>query len=340
MDQLSRALSETHLRGSLIATLELSAPWSIDFQQSVGVPVHYVIDGEPWLYGAEITPARLTPGDLIMFPRWDRHFMASDAQRRESITISDLVRRNGRTLWSQGQWLEEPLPLVISGSGPRTRLLSMVVELERGAADLLLLSLPRVVRIAGDDADMSAWLAPMLQFLAREEAQHKQGYAIIQSRLAELLFMQIVRSQLLLGPAGEAAALRILLDPAISRAFAALRERPGRRWTLAEMARVGGLSRSAFAERFARIAEMTPFEFLRGLRLDAAAERLKQGEPVKALVEDSGYRTPYSFAKAFRKRFATTPGAYRALFRATHQERGEVTVRREASSDDGMHCRK
>lgn len=318
MDQLSRALSETHLRGSLIATLELGAPWSIDFEQSVGVPIHYVLEGEPWLFGPDIPATRLTAGDLVMFPRWDRHFMAADIELSESMTISELVRRNGRTLWSQGQWLEEPLPLVLRGPGPRTRLLSMVVELERGAADLLLLALPRMVLIVGDDADMSSWREPMLQFLAREEAQHKPGYAIVQSRLAELLFMQIVRSQLLLGPSGEAAALRMLLDPAISRVFAALRERPGQRWTLAEMARVGGLSRSTFAERFARTAGMTPFEFLRGLRLDAAAERLKQGEPVKALVEDAGYRTPYSFAKAFRKRFATTPGAYRASFRLQH----------------------
>lgn len=317
MDQLSQALSETHLRGSLIATLELGAPWAIDFQDSVGVPIHYIVEGAVWLSGVGVAPERLTKGDIVMFPRWDRHFMASAMSAQATMTISELVVASGRTLWSQGQWLDEPLPLRLSGAGPVTRILSMVVEPGRGAADLLLLALPRVVRTSSEVAGLAPWIEAMLAFVEREEAGRQAGFAVVQSRLAELVFMQIVRALLIMRPGAETAALKMMLDPALGRVFEGLHRDPGRHWTLAEMARIGGLSRSIFAERFVRTVGMTPFEFLRGLRLDGAAERLKQGTQAKALVGTAGYSTAYGFAKAFKARFAMTPGAYRASFRAS-----------------------
>ncbi len=317
MDQLSRALAETHLRGSLLATIDVAAPWGIDFEQSIGIPVHYVIEGGAWLQSPGLSDVQLAPGDLVMFPRWDRHYLTSDPQFSDHVAISEIVRRNDYKLWSQGEWLDEPLLLTMPGSGPRTRLLSMVVELVQGATDLLVLGLPRTVHIRSGDDAVGPWVGPVLQFLANEAARRDAGYAVVQSRLSELLFMQVVRSQLLVQPSLQAVSLHMLLDPAIGRVAAALRERPGYHWTLAEMARVGGLSRSAFAKHFSELAGMTPFEFLRSLRLDAAAERLKRGEPVKALVEDIGYRTLYSFAKAFRARYGTSPAAYRAQFRAS-----------------------
>jgi AraC-like DNA-binding protein len=316
LDELGRALAETHLRSSLVAMVDLSEPWAVDFEQSVGIPVHYVVQGGAWLHMGGRDPLPLRPGDLVMFPRWDRHVMTSgEIVSCDPITISDLVIRNGRRKWMQGEWLDKPLSLVLPGPGRETQLFSMVVEVERGAADLLLLALPRLVHISSGDEDISPWLSPILQILAQEEARHSDGFAVVQSRLAELLFLQLLRSQLLLRRS-DAHGWRVMLDPAIGRAVAAMRERPDYRWTLDELADIALLSRSGFASRFARVVELTPFEFLRGLRLDTAAQRLKRGDRVKAVVEDAGYRTPYSFSKAFSARFGTTPGAYRSRFQA------------------------
>lgn len=324
MDPLSRALLATHLRSSVIATFELAAPWTLDLGSGLGVPLHFIISGQGWLHhGRDSPPARLVAGDLVMFPRWDRHMISSDPQPGASLTIRELVERNGRQLWSAGQWNDEPLLLTHPGEGPATSIFSMVVELEAGAASALMLGLPAVVHANGDDSTMGLWLRPVLQFMKAEAARRQPGYAIVQSRLAELLFMQFVRSQLLLRPEQNEPPVRLLLDTVISASIDAIRADPGRDWTVATMAREAGLSRSAFALRFAKTVGATPFQFLRDLRLDLAAQRLRAGALVKEVVEEAHYATYFSFSKAFERRFRQLPSRYRATFLNENRDAGK-----------------
>lgn len=315
LDPLSRALLATHLRGSVIATFELAAPWTLDCGTGIGVPVHYIISGQAWLHDASgDAPARLVAGDIVMFPRWDRHMISAQPEPGTAVTVREVVERNGRELWSSGQWNDEPLLLTLPGEGPTTSIFSMVVELESGTASALMLGLPAVVHANGDDSTMAMWLRPVLQFMETEADRRQPGYAIVQSRLAELLFMQLVRSQLLLRPEQNEPQVRLLLDRVISASVDAIRADPGRHWTVANMARDAGLSRSAFAARFATTVGVTPFQFLRDLRLDIAAQRLRAGALVKEVFEEAHYATYFSFSQAFTRRFRQLPGRYRASF--------------------------
>lgn len=313
MDHLSKALADTHLRGSLLTTLDFAAPWSVDFETAPsGAPTHYVVSGEAWLAWDEGPPLKLSPGDLVMIPRWDRHSLRSSEQPLTATrTIRDVVADSQAEPWTPGTWLDSPLRIVLPGEGPRTSLLSLVFELDENTPHPLLLALPRLIHVRSADSDMGPWLQQLLQFLVAEAETHRGGYAVVSSRLADLLFMQIIRSQLLARPDQVAGWLRALVDPGIGTVLAAMHDAPGENWTLQTMARLSGLSRSVFCARFKQLMEITPHQHLHTLRMTAAAERLTRGARIKPLADELGYATSFSFASAFKRHFGMTPGDYR-----------------------------
>lgn len=89
-------------------------------------------------------------------------------------------------------------------------------------------------------------------------------------------------------------------------------ENPGRSWSLAEMARVACLSRSAFAEHFRQAYHRSPRAYLTWLRMDLARGLLQSGKmPLREVALCAGYRSPAAFSHAFRKFAGCPPGRYR-----------------------------
>lgn len=107
--------------------------------------------------------------------------------------------------------------------------------------------------------------------------------------------------------------LSALEDPRLSRALAAMLERPEHPFTLEELADLAGMSRSGFAAHFAAAFEKPPMEYLRDLRLGRAARLLATTDlPVKAIAGRIGYRSRSQFSRAFRDRYGADPASYRA----------------------------
>lgn len=313
MDNLSKTLADAHLRGSLLATLDFAAPWSVDFETAPsGAPTHYIISGEAVLKRPGARPLHLAAGDLVMFPRWDAHCLGSPDASVETIAIREVVRRNDGVSWHPGEWLDGPLHLSLDGDGERTRILSMVFELDETTPHPLLLSLPRFIHLRADAIEMGSLLRTTLDFLTNESAHQREGYAVVSSRLADLVFMQILRTQLLSAPGEVAGWLRALTDPAIGATMAAIHDNPGHNWTVQDMARASGLSRSGFCARFKGLTGNSPYQYLRGLKMNLATRRLAEGASVKALAADLGYATSYAFSSAFRQQFGLSPSQYRA----------------------------
>lgn len=297
-----------HLQSSLLATLDLRAPWAVDFMRGSGSPAHYIVSGDAWL---ETSGERvhLTAGDLVMFPRWDHHIMRS-APEVPSETIIDIVTNAGSTPWMPGDLPDQPIRVEWGGDGALVQVLSMTFRLEDPEHSALLLGLPGFMHIRAGDARMRQWLQPVLEFIAEETAAQQAGYALVSSRLADLLFMQIVRAQLVLRPEEVTGWLRGLSDPAIGRALAAIGSTPGRRWRVADLAKVAHLSRSSFAARFKSVTGVTPMEHITGHRMQIAAERLALGARVATLAQELGYATSYAFTKAFKRVHGQSPGRF------------------------------
>jgi AraC-like DNA-binding protein len=98
----------------------------------------------------------------------------------------------------------------------------------------------------------------------------------------------------------------------VGAALAAIHARPAHGWTLDELAREAGASRSVLAERFQQLVGTSPIQYLTQWRLLLAANMLSRGNaPLARIAEDVGYRTDTAFSRAFRREYGAPPAAWR-----------------------------
>ena len=84
-----------------------------------------------------------------------------------------------------------------------------------------------------------------------ESAEDRPGSAAIIDRLAEVLFVQAMRSQVQATlEGGSPSWIRGLADPQIGESLRLMHAEPGRAWTVTDLADRVAMSRSAFAARF------------------------------------------------------------------------------------------
>jgi transcriptional regulator GlxA family with amidase domain len=105
-------------------------------------------------------------------------------------------------------------------------------------------------------------------------------------------------------------------DERIERVLAALAAGPAERWTVARLAKIAGLSRAAFARRFAAEVGAPPLTHVARLRMQRAAELLATTDVSLAeIAAKVGYATEFALSRAFRRHLGAPPGAYRRSVR-------------------------
>lgn len=158
-----------------------------------------------------------------------------------------------------------------------------------------------------------------MRLLAIERAAPTSGRSTVLNRLAEVLFIHLLRAWLDGQSPRCGGLLRAVTDPQLAAAFAAFHAEPGRAWTLGALADAAHMSRSAFAARFKLLVGETPLEYVTTWRVQQAKSLLEEGRtPLKQIVASLGYASDAAFRAAFRKRVGATPGEYRA-----QQRKGE-----------------
>lgn len=204
------------------------------------------------------------------------------------------------------------LPCVChGGGGARTSILCGTFRFGPAAAELLLPLLPPLLVARGDGGPTSSWMDATLRLLADELGGALPGAETVVSRLADVLFVHVLRAWMA-QHAGEVGWLAAMTDPPLGRALAAMHARPERPWTAAELARVAGLSRSAFFDRFsARVGE-APAAYLARWRMHLARQALREGATLAEVATQVGYGSEAAFSKAFKRQTGSSPGEWRA----------------------------
>ena len=101
-------------------------------------------------------------------------------------------------------------------------------------------------------------------------------------------------------------------EPHVARALALLHNDVARRWSVDELSREVGLSRSALADRFIGLIGMPPMHYLASWRMQVGAEKLRTTSGSLAQVAESvGYDSEAAFSRAFKKAFGTAPATWR-----------------------------
>ena len=91
-----------------------------------------------------------------------------------------------------------------------------------------------------------------------------------------------------------------------------MHEAPVQDWSIDELGRRVGLSRSALHERFVELIGVPPMQYLAQWRMQAAARLLLETRAsVAAIALDVGYNSEAAFARAFKRLIGKPPAAWR-----------------------------
>ena len=122
---------------------------------------------------------------------------------------------------------------------------------------------------------VSAWLDGFARQVTKESQLGRPGADRVLTRLAELMFIELLRRYLEELPQGQTGWLAGLRDEVVGRVLALLHGRPGHPWTWRAGAR-GGLVASNVARRFTELVGQPPMQYLAQWRMQVAANRLAQ----------------------------------------------------------------
>ena len=101
-------------------------------------------------------------------------------------------------------------------------------------------------------------------------------------------------------------------DRIVGAALNAMHKLSAQAWTLEELARVSGTSRSVLAERRQHAVSSSPMLYLTQWRMLLAANLLcRSNAPLARIAEDVGYQTDTAFSRAFRREFGMPPATWR-----------------------------
>jgi transcriptional regulator GlxA family with amidase domain len=163
-------------------------------------------------------------------------------------------------------------------------------------------------------------LTRMIDLILDEYGCQRPGRDTILQHLLEAMLVEALRwpslsKQLL--PPGLIAGLR---DAAISRTLRALHSDVGHGWTVTELAKRAGMSRSAFAVRFMTTVGCTPMEYLARWRMSLAQDALSRGgKSLDHLAVEIGFQSASAFSTAFRRRVGYAPRAFARMVKRSYQ---------------------
>lgn len=129
--------------------------------------------------------------------------------------------------------------------------------------------------------------------------------------MADVILVQMLRAYIESLPEGTDGFFGALRDKHMAAALGLIHQRPESPWTVALLADEVGLSRSAFAARFAELVGEPPLAYLTRLRMQRASVLLRGGATLAKASELAGYSSEASFSYAFRQWAGIAPGEYR-----------------------------
>lgn len=312
MDVISDVLRAIRLSGVVVFHTELTAPWGLAVPPAallakvLGLDAHRVIPFHAVAQGSCVSlldgPQRLQAGDVVMYPQGDPHVLASD----EAVAPTPV-----------GGLLPPTPPEQIAivkhgGGGAMTRLVCGFVHCDEAVFNPLSAGLPRVLCGRSGQHEGPTHLPGLLQLALAEAATPRAGTTTILTRLTELMFVEALRTFMASLPAEHTGWFAGLRDPFVGRALQRLHAEPDRDWTVDELGRAVGLSRSALVERFHTLIGQPPMTYLTHWRIQLATRLLRDSHgSVAAIGAQVGYLSETAFNRAFRRVVGLPPAAWR-----------------------------
>ncbi|MDX2161889.1 MAG: AraC family transcriptional regulator [bacterium] len=300
-DVLSDVLAALHLRGTVYCQSNIHhEQWALAFTAIDAAVFHVVRDGGCWL-STHAAQVQLGCGDLVVLTAGEYHVLSQPVSFQQMHTINLDDSRWQNTFSHHGSRDPQPHTSLICGTFRCDR--SPMLTMQSHLPPLLHLSARQVSETG---------LAHTLAALMDEADAQRHGSSVMLHRLAEIMFIQIVRTWLTSAAPAHPGWFQALRDPFIAAALSAMHDQPQFPWTVEALARCAAMSRSAFAARFHALVGLSPITYLTNWRMQRAAAWLKHTDlSIAQAAQTVGYQSELAFAKAFKRAYGVTPAAYR-----------------------------
>lgn len=319
-DPLSDVLRTIRLKGALFFLVNATDPWCIDVPHASRfadiilpgarhmVSYHIAVEGtgHAEVPGGECLP--FSAGDILVIPHADPYTMYSAPGVPPEFSPAEIIA-------FFRQLAAGNIPFIVNEGGggqPEARFICGFLGCDMSPFNPLFSELPALLHVRRRDDAGPDLLDRLVELAMAEMTATRLGGQSIRLGLSELMFIEVLRRHMGAVEPDGPGWLAGLREPAVGRALEKLHAEPARDWSLDELARETGVSRSVLAERFQRSTGETPIRYLSKWRMQLAARHLTDGdEKVAYIAEQVGFRSEAAFSRGFKKMTGYSPSDWR-----------------------------
>lgn len=275
--------------------LDAFGEWGVSFRKRDDLLFCWIEKGECQLIRPQHPPLLIRQGDFVLV-RTVTPFTLASEESADAVDSEDAVAAAQNVRLTLGKGPERPITLHAGK-----------FIFDTANDDLLAGLLPPLVHIAADDMS-SGRIRALLAINQAEASQPGPASAFILTRLVELILVEILRSNRWQVSEDNAGLLAGLADSVAARALAAMHGNVSHDWTLEELAKLCGVSRTSFANRFRRTVGMAPIAYLLRWRMAYAKDMLSRGtESIGEIAFAIGFQSASAFTTAFTRAVGCSP---------------------------------
>jgi AraC-like DNA-binding protein len=258
-----------------------------------------VLSGQCWLAREDEEPMRLERGDFLLLRKTLPLRLASDLDVQ---CVPGTVAEPGVRYGEQD-------------GEPDMEMLGGAFSIDPNNAEFLLNLLPERLHIRSIENDTTD-LASIINLIIKECTEKKPGRNMVLARLMDIMLIESLRWQNYGEQPARSGLLAGLGHPPIALTLRAMHSNVNHDWTVGELAKQAGMSRSAYAKRFGDIVGCGPMEYLSRWRINLAKDALaRRSDPLETIARKVGYRSAAALSNAFHRITGMSPSAFRRLSR-------------------------
>jgi AraC-like DNA-binding protein len=293
----------TLLRPRAVGTkvIEGAGRWAVRRSRMNFAGFGLVLIGECWLAVEDHKPIRLAKGDFVLVPSNPGFTIASDL----ACEVVSIDARGSLDCQASGVRYGDP------DLEAEFKQLGGYFELDSVNRGLLGGLLPAIVHIRASDP-AAGRLKRTIDSIVEEALADRPARDLVVDRLLEVLLVEALRWRAeSVDAIGQPGLLVGLADPLLARALRRIHGDVAHAWSVEELAREAGLSRSVFSERFGQKVGVPPMQYLMEWRMALAKAMLQRdAPPLEAVAAAIGYQSASAFSTAFRREVGSPPSHF------------------------------
>lgn len=271
MDPLSQLLRSIYLRQVRYILQDVPSGWSEYYPAGPGIYFYVVLEGQ---------------------------LLVGDTEQVRHLSAMEMIMLTGR--------LAHRVAVFVPGG---CRWIALHCEYDQTLAQPLIQALPSRLPEQHQAGFAHQALTQIgVHYFLLESQGNRLGRDTMMDRLGGMLLVECLRTYIENLDDQDQSWLLALRDPRLAPVLTVLHAQPAQPWTVAQLAKIAGQSRSQFALRFHNVMGQTPLAYLTAHRMRLAAYLLsEQRMPLARVAEQVGYSSDSTLSEAFRRYFGMPP---------------------------------